>query len=75
MKYLLDDEGAFSGGKTALYRLEKELKVALRIAEAGLHHPHVVQMYGYCSYPEALVQEYMGGGNMRSLLDSQDQLA
>ena len=33
--------------------------------------PHIVRLHGYCENPAALVFEYMDGGSLQEVLDSE----
>ena len=49
-----------------LQDLEKEIALAQV-------HPHIVELLGYCKQPIALVYEFMGGGDLKQLLERTDE--
>ena len=38
-------------------------------------HPNLVQLLGYCTQPQALVYEWVGGGDLKSILGDPGRLA
>ena len=48
----------------------KELELVQK-KEESLDHPYIVPLIGYCEDPVALVYEYMDGGSLQEVLDSE----
>ena len=38
-------------------------------------HPNLVRILGYCKQPQALVYEWVGGGDLKAMLNDTSRLA
>ena len=65
-------------------KLRADTEQELRIARMTLvrnegtapgAHPNLVQLLGYCTQPQALVYEWVGGGDLKSILGDPGRLA